>query len=81
LWWSVASILCVPKTELSLYYTLSPTRALLLSNAGRDLIVTNDSFNERWVVELNRKIVEKSHSQVFARDAGVLDALAKLKTI
>jgi hypothetical protein len=66
-----------PATELSLYYPLSPTKALLLSDAGRRLMVTNDSFNEKWAVELNRKIAENSHSQVFARDARALEAFVE----
>jgi hypothetical protein len=68
-----------PATELSLYYPLSPTKALLLSDAGRSLMVTNDSFNEAWAVELNRKIAENSHSQVFARDARALGPFVDMK--
>ncbi|WP_438277423.1 DUF4238 domain-containing protein [Nitrobacter sp.] len=70
-----------PATELSLYYPLSPTKALLLSDAGRHAMVTNDSFNKEWAVELNRKIAENSHSQVFARDACALKLFVNMKTI
>jgi hypothetical protein len=68
-----------PATELSLYYPLSPTKALLLSDAGRSLMVTNDSFNEAWAVELNRKIAENSHSQVFANTPQAFDILVGKK--
>jgi hypothetical protein len=70
-----------PATELSLYYPLSPTKALLLSDAERRVMVTDDSFNEEWAVELNRKIAENSHSQVFARDARALESLVNMKII
>ena len=69
-----------PATELSLYYPLAPTKALLLSDTGRSLVVTNDSFNEAWAVELNRKIAENSHSQVFARDVRDLEPFVDMKT-
>lgn len=62
-------------TELSLYYPLSPTKALLLSDSGRKLMVTNDTFSERWAIELNRKIIQNSRSQVFARTPKILEAL------
>lgn len=60
-------------SELSLYYPLSPTKALLFGDAGRPTVVTNNSFTEKWAAELNRKISDNSHSQVFGRDARSLE--------
>ncbi len=54
-----------PPEKLSMYYPVSPDRALILSEVDEAPQFTTDSLTESDVHGLNVKVLDASHSQVF----------------
>lgn len=57
----------LPPQSLSIYYPVSPDLALILSEVNQEPAFTTESLTATGVAELNKRIVDASHSQVFAR--------------
>lgn len=57
------------KTELALYYPVSPTHAILLGNLDSDVPIPLWNVDNDQVRRLNRLILSQSHKMAFARSA------------
>lgn len=62
----------LPPESLSIYYPISPDLALILPEAKQEPAFTTESLIAADVTELNKRIVDASHDQVFARTEAAL---------
>jgi hypothetical protein len=58
-----------PDEQLSMYYPVSPALALVLSEVNQVPLFSTETLTVEHVAELNRRVFEASHAQVFARSA------------
>jgi hypothetical protein len=62
--------------DLALFYPISPHRAVILEKRGNESPVgDNDDLTDAEIGQLNRKIYDYSHEQVFANDLATLTRL------
>jgi hypothetical protein len=65
----------VPTERFSLYYPISPTRALFLGEVDEAPLYSTNTFTEAQATDLNELILKASHSQVFAASRASLERL------
>jgi Protein of unknown function (DUF4238) len=65
---------------LSWYYPISPRLALLLPEVDEEPIVLTTSLTSAQVSDLNARMVEASHRQVFAQSRSALEPYAKISS-
>lgn len=57
----------LPPESLSIFYPVSPVLAVILTEANQEPLFTSETMTADDVSNLNRRIVDASHSQVFAQ--------------
>jgi hypothetical protein len=65
----------LPPTQLSFYYPISPTLALILSESDEEPVYSSGSLSPIQASQLNGQMLESSHSQVFGNSKEVLASL------
>lgn len=64
-----------PHEQISIYYPVSPTSALILAEVDQPPLYTTETLTAEAVTALNRRMFEASHSQTFAKSAAALAGL------
>lgn len=67
----------VDHNDLALFYPISPTKAALLQPTTKECMVPNgNNLSEQVISELNKKIAEQCHEQLFGNNLDYLKSLS-----